>query len=141
MNLRKEKVCVASEQLNNCFSKVGNMLLTLLVFLEEHITVLDTKGALSTYFSRIHFSFFKRLSHGRIFRGIFLQLSSLSTAFTSHISLLLEESEYVLSMCLQDSVLSLTPPTRCLAEVGTTTAVFLPYEGLCYAKYCLMLPS
>ena len=54
------------------------------------------------------------------FLAIFLKKpSSLRAPFVSHLFICFEESEYVLLMCLQVSVLSITPPTLCLAEAGS----------------------
>lgn len=72
------------------------------------------------------------------FLAIFLKKpSSLRAPFVSHLFICFEESEYVLLMCLQVSVLSITPPTLCLAEAGTTAAVFLPCPRAVLCKVLL----
>ena len=72
------------------------------------------------------------------FSEIFLKNpSSLRAPFVSHLSLSLEESEYVLLMCLEVSVLSITPPTLCLTEAWTMAAVFRPCPRAVLCKVLL----
>lgn len=84
------------------------------------------------------FQLFAMLITLKDFPAIFLKKpSSLRATFVSHLSISLESSEYVLLTCLQVSVLSVTPPTLCLAEAGTTAAVFLPYQRAVLCKVLL----
>lgn len=84
------------------------------------------------------FQLFALLITLKDFPAIFLKIpSSLRATFVSHLSVSLESSEYVLLTYLQVSVLSITPPTLCLAEAGITAAVFLPYQRAVLCKVLL----
>lgn len=102
----------------------------------------DIKQTLSIYFLMDSSQLFAMLITLKDFPAIFLKNpSSLRAPFVSHLSISLEESEYVLLMCLQVSVLSITPPTLCLAETGTTAAVFLPFQRAVLCKVLLHAAS
>jgi hypothetical protein len=60
----------------------------------------------------------------------------LRAALVSHLPISLKESEYVLSTCLQVSVLSLTPPTLS-GRNWNHAAVFLPYRRAVLCKALL----